>query len=199
MLKVGITGGIGSGKSIITNVFRNLGVPVYNSDNVAKKIINTDLNLKKQLINNFGESIYLPNGKINRSLLSKIIFSDRKALEKVNSLVHPAVKQHFIKWMEMKHEYSYILKEAAILFESGTYKNLDAVVTVYSPVNLRISRVVKRNGISREQVISKINNQLSDEEKMKRSDYIIYNDDRLLVVPQVLKLHETLSNRSEVR
>ena len=136
MIKVGITGGIGSGKSIICEVFKQLKVPVYNADSEAKNLINTDKEVQKKIIEQFGTSVF-PDDELNRNKLAEIVFNDPSALTKLNNIVHPAVHLNFQKWL-IQQTYPYIIKEAAILFESGTYKNMDYILTVYAPEKLRI-------------------------------------------------------------
>ena len=190
MIKVGITGGIGSGKSIICEIFKQLKVPVYNADSEAKNLINTDKEVQKRIIEEFGTSVF-PGNELNRNKLAEIVFNDPSALTKLNNIVHPAVHLHFQKWL-MQQTHPYILKEAAILFESGTYKNMDYIVTVYAPEKLRIERVMKRDSVAAKEVEKRMKHQISEEEKIKRSDFVIYNDDRQLVLPQVLDLHKKL-------
>ena len=188
MIKIGITGGIGSGKSTVCKIFETLKIPVYNADISAAKIINTNKELKKALISLFGEDIYTDLGILDRKKLAKIIFSDKEALAKVNSLIHPAVRADYQEWLEENKEAKFTIKEAAILFESGAYKQVDKVITVFAPEELRIKRVMNREPITREEVLRRIKNQMSEEEKIKRSDFVIYNDEKQLLIPQVIKL-----------
>lgn len=196
MLKIGITGGIGGGKTTVCNFFRILGIPVFSADIEAKYLINNDINLKLQLIEAFGKEIYHENGEINKAVFSKIIFSDKKELEKSNSIIHPAVNEHYKKWCNKYKELKYTLKEAAILFESGTYKNVDFIITVTAPIEQRIERALKRDKISRELIEKKIKNQLSDEYKIKNSDFVVYNDDNRLIIPQILEIDNELKRKS---
>jgi len=195
MLKIGITGGIGSGKSIVCEIFRQLGVPIYNADYEAKLLINNNLEIKRKLTDSFGFDIYTETGILNRPLLANIIFNDKQALKTVNSIVHPAVKQHFVSWAEQNKCAPYIIKEAAILFESGSYKQLDKIITVFAGEELRIQRVLQRDAGTREAVLARISKQMSEEEKINLANYIIYNDDNQLVIPQVLKLHQLFSEK----
>lgn len=194
MLKIGITGGIGSGKSIVCEAFKRLGVPVYYADDEAKIIVNSDKNIKEKLIKNYGLKIYKKDGEINKTKLSSIIFQDKNALKKVNSIVHPVVKQHFTEWLKNKEKYKYIIKEAALLFESNSYKDLDIIVTIYAPENIRIKRVMMRDKADEATIKKRMQSQYSDEEKIKKSDYVIYNDQNQLILPQILKLHKLFSN-----
>lgn len=191
MKKIGITGGIGSGKTIVSEVFKILGVPVFNSDSEAKYLVDKDPDVKKKLKAAFGNDIYSDTG-LNREKMAGIIFKDKNALEKMNSIVHPAVRKLFNNWCLKHNDLQYVLQEAAILFESGASKQLDKVITVYAPENERINRVMRRNNISRDDVKNRIKNQLSDEEKIKKSDYVIKNFSNYLVIPQVLEIHKQL-------
>lgn len=192
MIKVGITGGIGSGKTIVCKFFELLNIQVFYADIEAKKIINEDISLKKQLIENFGENIYQTDGNINKNIFAKIIFSDTEKLELSNSLIHPAVQKSYEKWCAKHSQSKYTLKEAAILFESGNYKQMDYVITVISPLDERIENVMKRDKISKELLLKKINNQLSDDFKIKNADFVIYNQNNKLIIPQVIEIHNFL-------
>lgn len=194
MLKIGITGGIGSGKTIIAHVFEILGVPVFYSDAVAKNLLSQDKNVKHQIINIFGEALLSDKNEIDKNLLSKIVFSDKEKLAKLNSIIHPEVKKVFENWLkeQTKTNTKYILKEAALLFEAGTYKELDKIITVIAPKDLRIKWVMKRDNITAEAIIKRMENQWTDDEKIKLSDFIIQNDDKTLLLPQILKIHNKL-------
>jgi dephospho-CoA kinase len=191
MIKVGITGGIGSGKSTVCKVFTVLGVPVFYADSTAKQLMNSDLQLREQLIRLFGPAVYLPDLTIDRKYLAGIVFSDTSLLEKLNSIVHPAVRKAFDDWC-LKQNASYIIHEAAILFESGFYKMMDKTIMVYTDEHERIERVVKRDKISTEMVIQRMNNQWKDEEKIKLADYVIGNNDRELIIPQIVEIDKKL-------
>lgn len=191
MLKIGITGGIGSGKSIVCKIFAVLKVPVFQSDNVARKLMNNDALIKDRLSSYFGADIY-SDGDLNREKLSSYIFSDREKLKYVNSVVHPAVSESFNRWVETHAGDPYIIKEAAIIFESGTEKELDYVIAVAAPEALCINRVMARDGLEREEVLRRMQNQLNDEIRIERSDYIIRNNETILVLPQVLGLHQKI-------
>ena len=188
MIKVGVTGGIGSGKSLVCEIFRKLGVNVYVADDRAKILINTDLQIKEKFTSRFGSSIY-KNDQLDRGMLAGIIFDDRTALEFVNSLVHPAVTNDFYLWSARYEAEPYIVEEAALLYESGSYKGMDQMVTVYAPLDLRVTRAMMRDKSSADLVKQRMNNQLSDEEKLKLSDFVIYNDEKHSVLEQVLNLH----------
>ena len=192
MLKIGLTGGIGSGKSLVADIFSRLGAPVYISDSTAKVLMNTNEALKKLLSAEFGESIYSDN-QLNRKKLADLIFNDDLKLEKVNSIVHPFVREDFEKWCSQKNEEPYIINESAIAFSSGLYKALDKVISVIAPLDLRIKRVIKRDQTSREIVEKIAAAQLTDKERIAKSDYLLYNDEEQLLVPQLLSLHKTLT------
>lgn len=188
MLRVGITGGIGSGKSIVAKVFEVLGAPVYDADSAAKKIMQEDDSLKAQLKHHFGESIY-KEGVLDRAALSCLVFNNREKLELLNSLVHPATINAGIQWMGTQ-TFPYAIKEAALIFESGSEQYLDFVIGVYAPAELRIKRVMDRDGISREAVEQRMRHQMDEAAKMKLCQAVITNDEQELVITQVLKLHE---------
>ncbi|HEY4788006.1 MAG TPA: dephospho-CoA kinase [Bacteroidales bacterium] len=188
MIKVGITGGIGSGKSTVCDVFRKLGIYVYVADERAKVLMNTDFQVKEKLISRFGQSIYSDN-QLDRKLFAGVIFKDIKALEFVNSVVHPAVAIDFQKWSDEHKGEPYVLEEAALLFESGANKTMDKMITVYAPVDLRIKRAILRDGSTAALIKQRMDNQVADEEKVKYSDFVIYNDEKQSVIEQVMKLH----------
>ncbi|MEK7224669.1 MAG: dephospho-CoA kinase [Bacteroidota bacterium] len=192
MIKVGLTGGIGSGKSVVANVFETLGIPVYYADDAAKKLMNTNADLKAAIIKSFGEGSYT-NGELNRKYMATIVFNDEKKLELLNSLTHPATIRDAEEWIKRLAESreqtsAYIIKEAALLFESGANKILDYVIGVYAPLPLRLKRVIARDGVTKEEIMKRINRQMDEEEKMKRCDFVITNDEQELVIPQVLEL-----------
>ncbi len=187
---IGLTGGIGSGKTIVCNVFKHLGIPIYEADIESKRLINSSIKIKKELISLYGNFIYLNNGKINKKKLSKIIFNNRIELEKVNNIIHPVVLNDFREWLVKHKKSKYVIHETAILFESGAFKMTDTTILIYSPEKLRIRRVIKRDNISKNDVFIRIKNQMNDDEKKKLADYIIINDDTEFVLPQILKLHK---------
>lgn len=191
MLKVGITGGIGSGKTTVARIFALLGVPVYYADDAAKTIMQTDELLIQQVKAHFGEQIYDSNNVLDRATLGKIVFNDKDKLELLNSLVHPATIRHSDEWAD-RQTAPYVLKEAALLFESGSFQYLDKCIGVFAPQPLRILRVMKRDNVSRNDVLARMHKQIDDNIKMKLCDYVIRNDDQEMVIPQVLTLHETL-------
>ena len=190
MLRIGLTGGIGSGKSTVAKIFEVLGIPVYYADDAAKRLMNEDESLKEQIIGSFGSGSYT-DGKLNRSYIAKIVFNDKEKLELLNSLTHPAVMHDSEEWMKAQTA-PYTIREAALIFESGIHKHLDYVVGVSSPEELRIERATKRDNVSHEEVQKRMKNQMDEDEKMKRCDFVIYNDEVQLVIPQVLELHKRL-------
>lgn len=187
-LKIGITGGIGSGKTFICRLFEALGIPVYNADEEAKRLMNTDIRIKEKLIAQFGESTY-KDGLLDRAFLANMVFSDKDKLELLNSIVHPVVIQEAKDWAE-RQTTRYSLKEAALLFESGSYKELDYTILVTAPMDIRIQRVIERDGATEQQVQERINKQLSDEEKLQLADFVIVNDGITPLLPQVWTLHQ---------
>lgn len=190
MRKIGVTGGIGSGKSTVCKVFEVLGIPVYYADDRARALILSDPRIQKGYKELFGEKVY-ENGQLNRKLVADKIFSERSLLEKVNRLVHPVVREDFTQWVE-RREAPYVIEEAAVLLESGGQDLLDRVVVVSAPESLRVQRVAKRDGISEAKVRERIKNQWTDQQRREMADYEILADDQHLVVPQVLEIHAEL-------
>lgn len=188
MLKIGLTGGIGSGKSTVAKVFETLGIPVYYADDAAKRLMNTDETLKASIKQHFGEAAYDKDG-LDRKYLASLVFSDKKKLELLNSLTHPATIRDAEEWMN-KQTTPYTIKEAALLFESGAAEHLDKVIGVYAPEHIRIKRVMERDKSSSEEIMKRISRQMDEEMKMKRCDYVISNNEQELIIPQVLALHE---------
>ena len=191
MLKIGLTGGIGSGKTMVANVFMQLGIPVYHADIHAKIIENNDPDVRKELISLLGQDIYTDTG-LDRAKLAAAIFNDKHLLSAVNSVIHPRVRKHFFKWMESYSHCGYIIQEAAILFESGAYKFFDRYVTVTADKEIRIKRLLKRKGMTYEKILKIMDNQISEEEKIRRSHYVIINNDDIPVLPQILRIHHEL-------
>ena len=197
MFIAGITGGIGSGKSIVAEMFRVLGVPVYDADRAAKRLMQEDEELKKQIINLFGESSYI-NRKLNTAYLSSVVFENPDELDKLNKIIHPATIEDAKKWFSQQHA-PYVVKEAALLFESGSVKDLDFVIGVFAPQTLRIKRVMNRNNMTAEDVKNRMKKQIDEQIKMRLCDAVINNDDTQLVIPQVLTLHEKLLEKSKLK
>lgn len=191
MFKVGITGGIGSGKTTVCKLFATLGIPVYYADDAAKWLMENDEQLITQISNTFGPDVYLPDKRLNRSLLASLVFNNQEALTKLESMVHPAVQQHSINWMQQQTA-PYTLKEAALLFESGSYKQLDKVIVVVAPEEVRLKRVQLRDNSTLAAIKARMDKQMPDEEKIKLADYLIYNDGTQLLIPQVVDIHRQL-------
>lgn len=187
MLRVGLTGGIGSGKSTIASIFEVLGIPVYYADAAAKRLMNSDGALRTAIIEAFGADSYDQHG-LNREYLSSVVFSDPMQVEKLNAIVHPATLKDADDWMK-RQEAPYIVKEAALMFESGANKYLDYVIGVRAPEALRIHRTISRAGITEEEVRSRMKNQMDEEKKMGLCDFIVVNDEHEMILPQVLELH----------
>jgi dephospho-CoA kinase len=190
VMKLGITGGIGSGKTSVCRVFNVLGIPVFSADPEARQIMENDNRIKKEINSIAGRNIY-QGGQLDRPQLASLIFNDRDLLARVNSLVHPLVFENFLVWAE-KQTAPYVIMEAAILFESGANKLVDRVATVVAPVEERISRVTLRNMLSREQVMERIKNQMTDIERIKQSDYVINNSENDMIIPAILSINEDL-------
>lgn len=194
MKRIGITGGIGSGKSIICKVFEMLGVPVFYADNEAKKMY-YHKNVKAILFEKYGNEIYTTDEKLNREKLAQIIFSNPEELKFINSLIHPLVAEVYKQWCEKHKNLPYTIKEAAILFESGAYKEMDKVITVSAPKEIRIKRIIKRDNLTRAQIEERMNNQWTEEERLAKADFVIYNDEEHLVLAQIIDLHQKLINK----
>ncbi len=190
MLRVGITGGIGSGKSVVCRVFHTLGIPVFNADDTARYLMENDTKLVHQISVMLGADVY-SNGKLDRTKVSAIIYEQPEKLASLNALVHPATISYANDWFA-RQQAPYVIKEAAIFFESGSYKEMDIMIGVSAPAELRIARAIQRSGMTREKVLSIMAQQMNDEEKMSRCDHVIINDDVTAILPQVLKLHELL-------
>ena len=189
---IGITGGIGSGKTIVCQVFNKLGIPVYDADKFVHNIYEKYPEVSEKIIKEISDDVVDKNGKINRKKLGEIFFNDADKLKILNSIVHPLVKTNFNKWVHDNSGYPYVLKEAAILFESGASENCFKVITVFSPMELRFSRIRERDHKSRTEAEFIIDRQINDEERIKKSDYVIYNDEKQLLIPQILKIHSSL-------
>jgi dephospho-CoA kinase len=188
MLKVGLTGGIGSGKTTVATIFEVLGIPVYYADEAAKRIMKENESLKAEIKKYFGQEAYIKD-ELNRSWLASIVFNDRHKLDLLNSLVHPVTIQDAETWMS-RQKTPYTIKEAALLFESSASENLDFIIGVSTPQVLRIKRTMDRDGISREEVLKRINRQIDENIKMKLCDFVVTNDEQHLLIPQVLDLHK---------
>lgn len=187
---VGLTGGIGSGKTTVLRMFEDLGVPCYIADTEAKKIISTDTQLKKQIIETFGSEAY-KDGIYQRSFIASKVFNDSQLLEKLNSLVHPVVRKYFLSWYQ-KQSFGYVIKEAAILLESGAYRDCNYIINVVAPLNERIERVSLRDGLNKQEIIKRIENQWDDDQRNKYSDFVIENVDISKTLLKVKEIHNVL-------
>lgn len=197
MLKIGITGGIGSGKSVVSKLLSMLNIPVYISDIEAKKLTISDSIIRRNLVKLLGEEVYEPNGALNKELLATYLFASPQQTDQVNAIIHPQVKKDFQFWASQQSVLSQpiIGLESAILFEAGFDGEVDICVMVYAPLELRLKRAMERDGVSRNLIMDRINAQMSDELKKDRSDYVIYNDNERALIPQVLELISFLSKK----
>ncbi|MBS1921424.1 MAG: dephospho-CoA kinase [Bacteroidetes bacterium] len=195
-LRIGLTGGIGSGKTTVAKLFELLAVPVYYADEAAKNLMNTDEKLKSDICKNFGEQAY-KNNVLDRSFIASVVFNDPGKLDLLNAIVHPATINDAEQWIKRQTS-PYVIKEAALLFESGADKMLDYVIGVKAAENLRIERAMKRDSLNRDEVIKRLSRQMNEEEKMKRCDFILINDETQLLIPQVLELHQKLISLSHL-
>jgi dephospho-CoA kinase len=189
-LKLGVTGGIGSGKTSVCKVFTVLGIPVFSTDRIAREIMDSNQDIISRINSIAGKDLY-SNGFLDRMSLASLIFNNHTLLEKVNSLVHPVVFDHFTSW-EKNQTAPYVIMEAAILFESGASKYVDKVVTIVAPEEERLNRATMRSKLSRKQVLERIKNQLDDETRIKLSDYVIYNSENDMIIPAILEIHEDI-------
>ncbi|WP_196893371.1 dephospho-CoA kinase [Aureivirga marina] len=196
MIVVGLTGGIGSGKSTVAKLFEKWNVPIYIADIEAKNIMNTSETLQKKIIKNFGENSY-KNRKLNREYLANIVFNDKKKLKLLNSIVHPEVFKHFEMFKEKYRQNSYIIYENAILFENKSDVLCNKIIVVTAPTEEKIRRVMDRDNCSREEVIARMNNQMSDAEKIKRGDFIIHNNNKMELEAEVFEIHKKMLQISE--
>jgi dephospho-CoA kinase len=196
-LEVGITGGIGSGKSTVSHIFSILGVPIYDADSRAKYLMAHNENLKQAIQQAFGKEAYYENGELNRSFLASQIFNDSEKVKIINGLVHPEVAKDYLHWLS-EQKSPYILREAALMIESGSHKLLDKLITVFAPENLRIERVKKRDPQRSEaEIRAIIAKQIPEEEKLQLADFVIYNDEQHPLIPQVLALHKQFLENSQ--
>lgn len=200
MLKVGITGGIGTGKSFVADIFSILGIPVYEADRRAKELTEENPRLKKQIVDLLGAQAYTPEGKYNRMYISQLIFKDAELKRALEALIHPEVLNDGKDWFKRQEEqgYPYCLKEAALLYESGSDRELDKIIVVDAPLELRIRRLIKRDRLSEEEIMSRVGQQWAQEIKKEKADFIIINDGMHPVIPQVLGIHHQLVRAASV-
>lgn len=197
MLRVGITGGIGAGKTTIGKIFQALGISVFDADRSAKRMMAENPELRNQLIAQFGEASFGEDGSLNRKYLAEIVFTNSTALNQLNQLVHPFVLRDYEAWLQKIPHAPYAIREAAILLESGTYKDLDVIIVIDAPEDLRIKRVIQRDKRTEAEVKSIISKQWPMEKKQKFASFIIQNNEKQFLIPQVLHLHELLNSQSE--
>jgi dephospho-CoA kinase len=195
---IGITGGIGSGKSTVCRIFGLLGIPVFEADLVARQLYNSNQKIKKEMIRLFGADIYTPEGQINRKMLASILFANDLHLEKVNHLVHPVVRKEFNKWMKKHEDSPYVIHEAAILFESGFYKMMDFNLLIRAPEEQRIARVRARDGVTEQVVRERMSKQWPEEEKEKLADKILWNDNKKLMIPEIIQIDKNLKEHGKI-
>jgi dephospho-CoA kinase len=191
-LRIGITGGMGAGKSTICKIFNQLGVSIYDADSRAKWIMSNNAELKKSIIDSFGWDAYTRKDELNREYLAKVIFNNEEKLEMLNNLVHPAVKNDYEQWALEHRDEPYSLKEAALLFESLSYKSLHKVIVVTSPIETRIERILKRDHVKREDILKRIQNQSTDRERMNMADWVISNDGVRSLIEQTVAIHKEI-------
>lgn len=194
MIQAGVTGGIGSGKTLVCNVFEKLGIPVYHADLEARRLMEEDQALMERIVELFGEEAYL-GGALNRSYLAASVFGNSERLRGLNALVHPAVRKDYMRWLDEQTGVPYVVEEAAILFESGASRWMDLVVMVYAPENLRISRVMARDGVEEGAIRKRMTHQMDEEEKKARADLVILNDEKERLLPQILEVHRQILKR----
>lgn len=191
MIRLGITGGIGSGKSTVTNIIKLLDIPVYIADVESKKLTESSPIIRQKLIKAFGSNLY-SGSQLDKQLLASYIFNDKHKLAIANSIIHPEVDKHFCEWLEKNQHHDIVALEAAILYESGMERLTDKIMVVYTPLEDRIQRTMLRDNTTRERVLERINSQLSDDEKLKRADYVVYNDETKSLIQQSLKIIENI-------
>jgi dephospho-CoA kinase len=196
MLMVGLTGGIGSGKTLVCSIFEKLKVPVYHADEAARRLMNSDAGLMESIREMFGDQAYGRDG-LNRAYLAGLVFGDEERLSGLNKLVHPAVRDDFKRWAGQQRDAAYVIEEAAILFESGASQEMDLTILVHAPEEVRIRRVMERDGVSRVEVLKRIRHQMREETLMKMADHHLLNDGTTMILPQVVELHNKILNRKE--
>lgn len=195
---IGLTGGIGSGKTTVCKIFESLGIPVYYADQEAKRIMTSNPNVKRQVKDLLGDKAYHTNGKPDRKYIAKKVFGDKELLARISAIVHPAVRLDVTRWAEVHKanpEIQYVLQEAALLVENGSYKTLDALIVVTCPEETRIKRVMMRDDLAYDEVMQKVRSQLPEQDKIRVADYLIRNDGKSMLIPQVLDIHRKLVRR----
>ncbi len=191
MKRIGLTGGIGSGKTTVARIFKLLDIPVYNSDEQARILTDSDPDIKTAILNQFGAEVFSPEGKLNRAALANIVFHNPDALQLLNAIIHPAVAHDFEKWCSQQNA-AFIIKEAAIIFEHQLEKHLDGVIVVEAPDDLRIKRVMKRNYTTEVEVRARMQQQFPQENLVRMADWVIHNDEKQLLIPQVLHIYSQI-------
>lgn len=193
MHHLGITGGIGSGKTTVCKIFETLGIPIYYADERAKHLMSHDPELMAGIVDLFGPEAYLEPQVLNRAHIAKVAFNDKNKLDQLNALVHPAVGRDGLAWQAAQQNVPYTLKEAALLYESGSYRSLDKIIVVTAPLEVRIARVMTRDGAKREDVEARIAKQMPEAEKVRLADFVVHNDGQQALIPQVLAIHRHFS------
>jgi len=196
-IQVGVTGGIGVGKTTVGQIFETLGAPVYKSDDRAKILMNSSEELKSQIIEAFGYDAYNRDKQLNRSYLATVVFNNPKKLQVLNSLVHPAVLEDYRNWFSEQNNVPYTIKEAALMFETDSHKSMDCIIVVTCPINLRIDRIVKRDHMKRDEVLKRIENQMSDKQRLEKAQYRVKNDGKQSIIKQTIDLHHKFLNLSK--
>jgi dephospho-CoA kinase len=195
VLRIGLTGGIGSGKSTVAKIFSTIGIPVFYADVAARDVMNEDVVLKQKIKQIFGDAAY-ENDMLNRKYIADIVFNDPFKLEQLNAIVHPATISVAHQWM-LQQTTPYVIKEAALFFEAGSTEGLDYIIGVYAPQHIRIQRVMQRDNVTRDEVLARMSKQINEEMKMRLCDFVIVNDEQTMIIPQVLKLHEKFTTLSK--
>lgn len=188
---MGVTGGIGSGKTLVCSVFEKIGIPVYYADPGARWLMSHDPSLKKKIKELLGSASYR-GGKLDREYVAEMVFRDPEVLNKLNAIVHPAVRDHYMQWVKKQADVPYVIEEAAILFESGANRFLDMTILVFAPEDLRIRRVMERDGVSEEEVRLRMKRQMEEVEKERMADELIINDEKEMLLPQIITLHQQI-------
>lgn len=194
MLKVGLTGNIGSGKTLVCQIFESLGVPVFYADRVASELYD-EPEIREQVKQTFGDEIYDSDGKLIRQKLAGLVFHDEKALRNINGIIHPGVVKRYMQWLEDHVNEDYTIHEAAILFESNLEHEFDRIIMVSAPEEIRLQRVMERDAADEKDVEARMKNQWPEDQKAKKADFVIINDGKQFLIPQILKIHNQLKNR----